>query len=335
MGPTSLELDFRFVDEPEAGPAWRALFDEYWPAYRAWYFGAASGAESRPDYATCLRMLRRHLPAMVPVHERLAELAGGGDDAARFLALYAPPPSIRGCTQVAWLRDGEVALVRNYDFAPRLCDGVVLRSAWSGREVIALTDCLIGALDGMNDSGLAASLAFGGDPAVAPGFATTMLVRAALESCATVEEAVALLADVPVHMAYSVTLVDRSGDHATLHLRPGQGAERVASRVATNHQEAVAWPKHARFSETLERRRHAERLLDEGDDAPADARALAERFLERPLFRGAYERCSGTLYTAIYRPRAGTLELLWPDARRRVGFDSFASPGHVARYRSF
>lgn len=329
MTTRQLELDFRFVDEPVPGRVWGELFAEYWPAFRRWYFKPSTGGGTRPDYATCQRMLRRYLPSMIPVCEALTELAGGGDDAARFLTLYSPPPSIRGCTQAVWQRDGEIALVRNYDFAPKLCDGVVLRSAWSGVGVIAMTDCLVGALDGMNEHGLAASLAFGGDKAVGAGFGTTVLVRAALESCSTVAQAVALLRGVPVHMAYSVTLVDRGGAHATLHLHPQRAAQVTASAVTTNHQMKVAWPEHARFSQTLERQRHVESML--GDDR-IDIGEFTGRFLEPPLYRRGYARGSGTLYTAVYSPASGTLDLYWPGAHKRVGFDSFPVGTHVARY---
>jgi hypothetical protein len=45
---------------------------------------------------------------------------------------------------------------------------VVLGSAFTGRRVVGVSDCLWGLIDGMNDAGLAASLAFGGRRAVGP-----------------------------------------------------------------------------------------------------------------------------------------------------------------------
>lgn len=329
------ELDFRFVHEPTPGEAWLAVFREFWSAYRKWYYMPSFGGGVRPDYAACVRALREHLPSMVPVHETLTELAGGEDDVARFLSLYCPPPSIRGCTQaVAPVGDGGgLALVRNYDFAPNLSDGVVLRSAWSGVDVIAMSDCLVGALDGMNEHGLVASLAFGGDRNIGEGFGAPMVVRAVLEHCETVKDAVGLLRTTPVHMAYTLTVLDRAGAHATIHLRPNREAEITRDAVATNHQGTIVWPEHARFTQTIERHREVERLLA-GDavQAPLDAFAMAHRFLEPPLFRQQYAKGSGTLYTAVYSPAAGTLDLLWPNAHRRVGFAAFEAEPHVARY---
>ena len=166
---------------------------------------------------------------------------------------------------------------RNYDFAPRLCDGVVLASAWSGTRTVALTDCLVGVLDGMNEHGLAGALAFGGSQAMGEGFATTILLRAILESCATVEEATALALRVPVHMAYTVTLVDRSGAHATLFLRPDRPGVATDHLVAANHQETIEWPAYARFSATLERQRHVEDILAA---EALDLEDFISRFLE-------------------------------------------------------
>lgn len=333
MTTQSPELDFRFVHEAAPGDAWLALFREFWSAYRKWYYTPSPGSGVRPDYAACMRALREHLPSMVPVHEALTELAGGDDDAARFLSLYCPPPSIRGCTQAVASSGDGLALVRNYDFAPNLSDGVVLRSAWSGVDVIAMSDCLIGALDGMNEHGLVASLAFGGDRSVGEGFGAPMVVRAVLEGCETVNDAIRMLRTTPVHMAYTLTLLDRAGAHATVHLRPDHEAEVTPDAVATNHQGAIVWPEHARFTETIERHAEVVRLLEgDGASAPMDAFALAHRFLEPPLFRQQYARGSGTLYTAVYSPAAGTLDLLWPDAHRQVGFSVFEAEPHVARY---
>ena len=41
----------------------------------------------------------------------------------------------------------------------------------------------------------------------------------------------------------------------------------------------------------------------------------------------------GTLYTATYAPEAGAMELLWPDAAWRCGFDAFEEKERVVTYR--
>ena len=93
-----------------------------WPTYQAWYL--QEGDAARPTYAACRRALAEHMPELMPIYERLVELAGGGDLAARLLSLYRPPGFIVGCSQGAWTR-GEPLLVRNYDYPADRLEGIV------------------------------------------------------------------------------------------------------------------------------------------------------------------------------------------------------------------
>jgi hypothetical protein len=83
------QIAFEAVEELSPGAKWRLRFDAMWPTYRAWYL--QEGDAARPDYPTCRRELERHMPELVPTYERLVELAGGGDVAARMLSLWRPP----------------------------------------------------------------------------------------------------------------------------------------------------------------------------------------------------------------------------------------------------
>ena len=55
---------------------------------------------------------------------------------------------------------GDPVLARNYDYAPERLEGSILHTRWV-RPVIGSGDCAWGLLDGLNDAGLAVSLAFG------------------------------------------------------------------------------------------------------------------------------------------------------------------------------
>src|SRR3954471_4379729 len=68
-----------------------------WPALREWFL--RDGDAARPSYVAAQRALHSHVPELVPVWERVVELAGGGDLAARMLSLYDPPPLMAGCSQ--------------------------------------------------------------------------------------------------------------------------------------------------------------------------------------------------------------------------------------------
>ena len=212
-----MTLEFESLDEAEPGPKWRQRFEGTWPDYRRWFL--REGEAKRPTYRASLRALKRHMPELLPSYQRMVELAGGGDFAARFLAQYCPPPFFAACSQATFV-NGEPVLIRNYDYSPLLCDGLILHSAWNQRRVIGMADCMSGLLDGMNDDGLAVSLAFGGRRDVGEGFGVTLVLRYVLESCATVPEAVAALRRVPVQVAYNIPLLDRDSNHATVQLAP-------------------------------------------------------------------------------------------------------------------
>jgi predicted choloylglycine hydrolase len=324
----AFELRFQALSEPQPGPAWQARFAELWPVYRRWFL--QEGDAPRPTYLACVRALRQHMPELMPTWEALTDLAGGGDAAARFLSLWCPPPYLTGCSQAVWTHRGGPALVRNYDYSPDLCDGLLLCSAWTGRQpVMAMTDCLWGVLDGMNGAGVAVALAFGGRRAVGRGFGIPLVLRYVLELADDTDTAVEILRRVPIHMAYNVTVVDAGGRFATLFLGPDEPARVTPAATCANHQEEVAWPEHARFTETLERHEHMERLL--GSPRQTLER-LARSFLEPPLYRTSYDRAWGTLYTAVYDCAADSARFLWPDHAWSQRLARFKNEEHTVRY---
>jgi hypothetical protein len=138
------------------------------------------------------------------------------------------------CSQATVL-DGGPARIRNYDWDHRLFDGVVAKTAYTGRRVLGMLDCLWGLLDGVNDAGLAVSLTFGGRPQVGEGFGIPLAIRYVLEVCGTVDEAVRVLRKVPVHMSYNVTVLDRSGQWATVYVAPDRSARVTDRAVTANH----------------------------------------------------------------------------------------------------
>jgi predicted choloylglycine hydrolase len=319
VGSRSTSLSFRTIDEPEPGPKWRALFDETREAYQAWFL--REGESRRPSYLKCSKMLEEHMPELVPMWKRLVALAGGGDHIARLLSLYRPTPYLAGCSQAMLAggpAEGEPLLVRNYDYHPSLCEGVLLKSAWHGTKVIAMSDCLWGVLDGMNEHGLALSLAFGGRTVVGDGFGVPLVLRYVLEFCWGTREAVSVLQRVPSHMAYNVSVIDRNGDFATVELAPDRPPVVSQDRVATNHQRGGMWTEHAAMSKTIERYRF---LKERIDGVRQDG--LIQAFLEPPLFNTDYEHAIGTLYTAAYAPAAGSMKVLWPNRRWERSFSDF------------
>lgn len=318
-------LHFRAISEARPGPKFRALFRELWPHYQSWY--TSEGETSRPTYLSCQTALRQRLPTFEPVWRELCEAVDAKDLEARFLSLYRPPPYLTGCSQAVWM-DDEPVLIRNYDYAISLCEAIVLHTEWR-RPVIALTDCLVGALDGMNDAGLCVSLSFGGRRVVGDGFGAPLLVRAMLEECATTADAKQFLKRVRPHMAYSFLIVDRAGDFTTAFVRPDRPPTFRHVPVSTNHQERIEWRRHAAATATLEREQY---LLSRLSDAEETVSGFIGSFLAPPVHSTEHARGFGTLYTAVYYPARGKAELRWPGKVWRFSLDSFVEETRTIEY---
>ncbi len=321
---------FHTVIEDQPGAVWQAHFKALWPGYRSWFLRSAGVA--RPGYLESRRALRQHMPELVPTWTRLVDLAGGGDVEARFLSMWCPPAYIGGCSQGVWLppegSTDEAALIRNYDFAPLLLEASWMATRWSGPRVVAMGDCLWGALDGINEAGLCAALSFGGRQVSGTGFGIPLVLRYALEVAQTTADAVKLLQRVPVSMCYSITLLDAKGDWATVFVSPDRKPEVTRKRAVTNVQHQVEWPAHANATQAVVRAECLNAQLDSGATLADAVQAL----LQPPLLQTAYLRGHGTLYTAVYQPRRLQVELLWPGHRWLQSVDGFAGGEHLVRY---
>src|SRR6476620_4268435 len=270
------------IREEQPGSRWQALHDVTCDAYHRWYLSEGAGA--RPDLGTCRRMLATYMPELVPVWERLVELAGGDEVTARLLTLWNPPAFLPGCSQ-ATLGGPAPMLIRNYDYGLDLFERVIYSTAFTGRRVLGTGDCLWGLVDGMNDAGLAVSLAFGGRPGSSPGFGIPLVLRYLLEVAESIHDVVSVLRRVPVNMSYNLTVVDASGEGLTAFVAPECAPEFSPARVATNHRGTVPeFPDRAHSLRSVERQRLLVSLLDR-EPGPA---ALTSAFLRPPLRSTAY-----------------------------------------------
>ena len=318
MSEVATSLLFEIEREWTPGPAWTALFQRFWPSYRKWYL--SEGDMARPTYAECRNAIRQYMPQLESTWSNLCELAGGGDIASRFLSLYRPPPYLAGCSQAISLQGGP-ALVRNYDYSPELTDGLCLATCMNGTKVIASTDCLWGVLDGINEHGVAIALSFGGSRVVGSGFGAPIIVRAALETAHSTHEAIEIIRSIPSHMAYNISIVDAEADYATVYLAPGKPSVVDRVRAVTNHQHEIEWPRYAEMTESVERRRVLQQLIDSGDSLDE----LVGRFMTPPLYRTDHARGFGTLYTSVYLPRTLQVRFAWPHKAVTFGFDDIKS----------
>ncbi len=315
-----IPLTLHAFGEDEPGERMAGQLNAAWPAFRRWW---QEGANARPDTDEARARLEQHMPELVPTWQRLTAMLSDDPVAGAALALWNPPPFLTGCSQAAVLPGGP-ALIRNYDWDYRLFDATVARTAYGGRRVLGMLDCLWGLLDGVNDAGLALSLTFGGRPQVGEGFGIPLVIRYVLQVCETAEEAVRTLRRIPVHMSYNVTALDRGGSRATVYLAPDRPAHVTSRAVATNYQGKVEWAPYAAAIRTVERQERLEELLTAGADVPAVMAAL----LRPPLYATKFGAGFGTLYTAEYRPAEGVARYHWPGQTWTHALDQLG-PGSV------
>ncbi len=309
-------IQINSIQEEKPGIKWGKVFKKTWPSYRDWYL--QEGVTVRPDYNTCSAAMNEHMPELVSLYGEVCKLAGGGDLTSRYLSMWNPPAFMSGCTQMAWTK-GTLALIRNYDHYPKWFEGVMLKSNWL-RPVIGISDCNWGLLDGMNSSGLCASLNFGGRNVVGEGFGIPLVIRYLLETCENVDEAVKSLQRIPVHMAYNVMLMDCEGNYATLFLGPDRPATLVNKQACTNHQGEIEWPEYAFETQTIERERAVENYLK---DKKLDLNSLCEKFLQPPLHQFGKKKSFGTLYSAAWFPETGNVKLFWKGKELNQSFSKF------------
>ena len=303
-----VDLPFRCVDAGVTpGPAVAAQFERAWPSYRRWFLH--EGEEARASYADCRDAVRLWMPEMAADYTALVDAVGGGDLQARFLSHWCPPPLVAACS-IAMLGVPSPLLIRNYDYPPVLCDALALRTHWSGRSVIGMSDCGWGLMDGINDRGLTIAISFGGRREVGRGFGIGLVVRYLLQVAETTADAVERLAGLPVQMSYNVAIVDALGDRRVVAVAPDRPARELPNACAANRQGETDWPQHADYCNTVEREALLESLVSfpliEADD-------LVSAFVRPPLHRSLVESTWGTVYTAAYAPALGALTLLWPD----------------------
>ncbi len=307
-----MEKTFVAEREDRPGTAWLERFQAGREETVRWYFG--DGLRVPPTASECRTALRRHMPELVPHYDDVCGLVGDDALAHRILSHYRPAAIAHGCSQVVWLGHDGLALIRNYDFPLHIVSNRIELTAWSQRRVIAKAQRPWGGcLDGMNDDGLVVSLTRGGSGRNGSGFAIILMLRYVLETCRCIREAVAALCRIPVAQPQNVTLLDRTGDYATLFLGPDREAAITHLRACTNHQEVASPASRSVLRQCV---------LNEALGEPfMTLSTLQQRFFEPPLYSRHINFT--TVYTAVYRPAEGRVDYLWPGQCWTQSFDDF------------
>jgi predicted choloylglycine hydrolase len=179
----------------------------------------------------------------------------------------------------------------------------------------------------MNEDGLAASLTAGGSRAQGLGFSVILVLRYVLETCSSVDQAIAALSRIPVALSQNITLLDRTGKFATVFLGPDREPAVSRVRACANHQEIPSTPGSAALTRSVERQRG---MLEALEDRAMTLERLTAGFFEPPLYSRRID--STTVYTAVYLPAEGRVDYLWPSKRWSQRFDHFVAAEYTHDY---
>jgi predicted choloylglycine hydrolase len=322
-----MQKGFVAIREDTPGSAWRERFVAGRVEAEAWYRGTGRGAP--PTAAECRAQLQRHMPELLGPYERVCALVGEDDLAPQILSQFRPPPLPHGCTQAVWLGADGPALVRNYDYPLEVVSDHFESTHWFGREVISKGQRPWGGcLDGMNADGLVASVTFGGSPTQGLGFSIILVVRYILETCSQVSGAVAALCRIPIALSQNVTVLDKTGAYATVFLSPERAPSVSRTPVCANHQDSsVSIGLSRNVASSMARQQAALRALE---DPGATLARLIETFLTAPIYSRAAS--SPTVYGAVYRPAALTVDYVWPGNVMTQRIGSFTPGQYVHDY---
>lgn len=217
-------------------------------------------------------------------------------------------------------------LGRNSDFLTALepQNASCLYRLEGSHAVIGNTTAFVELEDGVNERGLAGGLTSVWPGPLVPGLNAGMLLRLALETCASVEETLDLLRRVPTASSHTLVLADRTGDIALVESRGGRlalrrPAENPAFVCAVN---AYHLPELAPFHrpgeddwQAEERWRTMTAALEAGVGSPREAMDL---LAGRRGFLCQYDRASGhdTVWSAVYDLSGGRSYLAEGNPRR-------------------
>lgn len=197
---------------------------------------------------------------------------------------------------------GDGFMIRNYDNDPVTYEGryVLYEPKDSGYASIGPSMQITGRTDGLNEKGLAMGYNFVNRLRGDDGFVCNMIGRLVLENCATLEEGVELLKEIPHRFSFTYPLTDRSGKTVVVEASAQEVVAREGS-VCTNHFEKLTKDNRYRMDDSLRRYENMTTAKPSIEHAYDAFRVLNET--EQGVFSNNYGAWAGTIHTAAYLPK--------------------------------
>jgi predicted choloylglycine hydrolase len=286
-----------------------------------------------PEPAETARRMRRlydaHCPGLIEETQGIADSLGLPFEKALFCAAIGAAhgadtgPATRGCTHAVVLpsmtADHHLYVARNYDMALTDADLRLCTTRIRGRAGhLGFSDMCLGRLDGLNEHGLCVTLSavwnrVPEDWAEPNGLHYAVAVRAALDRCRTVEQALELWQRMPIGSNGKFLVADRLGAAALVEIA---GRKRAIQRIGlgTDEQYLVA-ANHYTLLDLSDRSPHSTGRYDRlstwlrenaGQIDGSGLRAFLDRGWDTGVSGYSPEHRAGTLWSMVFDVTAGT-----------------------------
>jgi predicted choloylglycine hydrolase len=305
-----------------------------------------------PEPEQTVRELRQlyeeHCPGLLEEIRGVADSLSLPFEKALFCACIGP--AVQGCTHAVALpaitADHHLLMARNYDMALadadlRLCTTRIESQA----AHLGFSDMCLGRLDGLNEYGLCVTLSNVWDQIPEAwqeprGLHYAYAVRAALERCKTVEEAVDLWQRMPIGNNGNLLAADLSGRAVLVEIA---GHKRAVKRigpntdeqclVSTNHFTLHKLPDHFAYVPSAHSTRRYDLLTSwlqehRGRIDPAGLKAFLDRDWATGVSSYSPEHKAGTLWSMIMDVTLGKVDIRFGPPPHN-GWHSFTLDGPV------
>lgn len=227
-----------------------------------------------------------------------------------------------GCSHLAVMPgrtvEGQTLVGRNYDFTDKFSDRMIyITRPEKGYGHIGFSVCLFGRTEGINEHGLCVTFSAAGMPVgntpelknpALEGVQFWIVVRALLENCKTIDEALRHLEGIPIAANMNLIITEPGGESALFTSFDGK---RAVTRLtededylhATNHvlQEELAGLEPVKLGQSLERYAFIEKtMLENGKLDQAGVKRLFGTEYPAGLACHAYDEFFGTLQSMVF-----------------------------------
>lgn len=237
------------------------------------------------------------------------------------------------CSQIAVLpkasKDGKPLLARNYEYSAEIEDFCFIKTSIEGKYSHMGTSMLYsGRDDGCNEHGLAVTMSSCGMPVVdfpnmrqpkIKGLQYWVIIRAILENCKNVAEALDYIQDMPIAFNMNMIVLDKSGRVALVQTMDGRHAVRYEQNqagvlFATNHsvlKELQKFEPQA-FVHSIRRYKYINKQLTGKNNITSnELKTMLLAKYPNGLCLHNYKESFGTTKSLVISPVDGTIEICW------------------------